>query len=282
MSGALPWGIHLLMVLQSFLCAMYLRKRILDFLHQKEVNVRNYAGKRVTTGGGLLLLFPCLIGAAPALLVVPLPDLVIYWMVCLSLTLAGLMDDLLGDSAAKGLLGHARALRRGVFTTGGLKAFVGLLAGGVIALSQYAHLITLLLDVLVFALCVNLLNLLDLRPGRAAKGLLICALILILTGGLSWIWLLMPLAGALAAYLRGELKEQYMLGDAGAAIMGGLLGFFALRTLSVGERAAAFVLLLLVHIYAETVSISKTIASNRVLRAIDDLGRGVKGGGGAE
>lgn len=276
MRAVLPWQIQLLMVLLSFFCTFYFRRRILEFLNRKEITVRNYAGKRVVTGGGLLLLFPCVIGAAPALLVAPLPEVVLYWMVCLSLALAGLLDDLLGDSGAKGLMGHGRAFQQGAFTTGAMKAFVGLLAGGAIALSQYRTQMELLLDVLVFALWVNLMNLLDLRPGRAVKGLLICAMPLILAGGLSWVWLLLPLFGSLAVYLRGELKEQYMLGDAGAGLLGGLLGFFALRTLSFWGRTTALVLLLLIHIYAETASISKIIASNRVLRALDGLGRRFK------
>jgi len=103
--------------------------------------------------------------------------------------LFGLADDVFGGSEDKGFRGHIGALRSGRLTTGMLKlvgigalAFVtstsvastidvtdswvgattGWMHGGLIALTWLA-------STLVIALAANLLNLTDLRPGRAMK-----------------------------------------------------------------------------------------------------------------
>ena len=109
----------------------------------------------------------------------------------------GALDDLAGDASSKGLRGHLMALRRGQVTTGAVKV-VGLFITGVVAAAAHAadhylaadhhlavdhhlaadhHLApagrrsTGVLDVLVGGAVVagtaNLVNLLDLRPGRA-------------------------------------------------------------------------------------------------------------------
>ncbi len=67
----------------------------------------------------------------------------------------------------------------------------------------------------------NLLNLLDLRPGRAAKaGVLAAAATLRGPGG----GLVAGPLGATLAVLPDDLGERVMLGDAGANALGALLG----------------------------------------------------------
>ena len=94
----------------------------------------------------------------------------------------GALDDLAGDSSSKGLRGHLTALAHGELTTGAVKilglAVTGLVsaalvdrprAGGARALGA----VDTLVAGAVVAGAANLLNLLDLRPGRALKATVI-------------------------------------------------------------------------------------------------------------
>ncbi|MDZ4178646.1 MAG: hypothetical protein U1E29_05385, partial [Coriobacteriia bacterium] len=112
--------------------------------------------------------------------------------------LFGLVDDVFGTSTDKGFRGHLAALARGRLTTGGLKLFgIGFvaLAGGVTIagrtpLDGLEFAVVVIAATFVIALSANLVNLLDLRPGRALKGyVLMCvfaaiAIAIPATGGL--------------------------------------------------------------------------------------------------
>ncbi|MDR0350191.1 MAG: hypothetical protein LBH64_01405, partial [Coriobacteriales bacterium] len=85
----------------------------------------------------------------------------------------GLFDDWAGCNKIKGFSGHLKALARGRLTTGGLK-FLGIgFLSLFLAISLYytgaASLPRVLLVTCAIALSANLLNLFDLRPGRAQK-----------------------------------------------------------------------------------------------------------------
>src|SRR5205823_11650957 len=118
----------------------------------------------------------------------------------------------------------------------------------------------------VIAGTANLVNLLDLRPGRALKaGLVIGAPL----GG--------PLAagpvGACAGLLPADLGEQVMLGDAGANALGALLGVaLAARTGTAG-RAVLLAGLAGLTAASERVSFTRVIESTPGLRELDALGR---------
>jgi hypothetical protein len=130
------------------------------------------------------------------------------------------------------------------------------------------------LDVLlgagVIAGTANLLNLLDLRPGRALKAGALIGVPLAIgrNGGVA--------AGALgagAALAQADLNEEIMLGDAGANAFGALLGLaLAART---GPAGRALVLTVLAGLTAasEKVSFTKVIQDTPWLRRADELGR---------
>lgn len=122
----------------------------------------------------------------------------------------------------------------------------------------------------VIAGTANLVNLLDLRPGRALKaGLLIGAPLLATAGG----GLVAGPAGAAGALLREDLGEQIMLGDAGANALGALLGVaLAARTGPVG-RAALLAGIAGLTAASEKVSFTKVIEATPGLRELDALGR---------
>ncbi|PWU48384.1 hypothetical protein DLJ46_12090, partial [Micromonospora globispora] len=130
------------------------------------------------------------------------------------------------------------------------------------------------LDVLlgagVVAGTANLLNLLDLRPGRALKsGMLLGApLARGPYGGIA-----AGAAGAAAGLIQEDLDERVMLGDSGANALGALLGVsLAARSGPVG-RAGVLALLAALTAASEKVSFTQVIQRTPGLRELDALGR---------
>ncbi len=163
-----------------------------------------------------------------------------------------------GADRAKGFRGHWGALRQGRLTGGAVKV-LGIGATGLLS----AHLAGRR-DVLVaggvVAASANLLNLLDLRPGRALKA-----------GGLAAVVLSQPgPAAACTALLPGDLGERTMLGDAGANALGAVLGLALLRR---APARPALAVLVAVTAASEVVSYSRVIDSVGPLRWADRLGR---------
>ncbi len=196
----------------------------------------------------------------------------------------GLYDDIVGvrpdQKAAKGFRGHLRALRDGKVTSGMVKiAGVGVAALGASALVEadlprarggFGRLVNVALGAGVVAGTANLLNLLDLRPGRALKaGLLLGAPMLGgATGGLA-----AGPVGAAAALLPDDLDEQIMLGDTGANALGALLGLRVIAGAGPVRRAMLLAGLAALTAASEKISFSRVIASTAGLRELDALGR---------
>ncbi len=167
---------------------------------------------------------------------------------------------------AKGFRGHLAALRRGQLTSGMVKVG-GIGAAGLAAAALLAGrrpLADVVLDGAVVAGSANLLNLFDLRPGRALKVGLLGAAAVGAPGP----------AGAAAALLPADLGERVMLGDAGANALGALLGLAAVHRLpSRGARAALLAGLTALTGASEVVSFTAVIERTPPLRALDALGR---------
>ncbi|MEU4402364.1 hypothetical protein ACIQH6_29180 [Micromonospora orduensis] len=203
----------------------------------------------------------------------------------------GLYDDVVGgrpeQKAAKGFAGHLAALREGRVTAGLVKV-VGVGAAGLGAAALLAadsrvaahprrqrhgavgRGVDVLLGAGVIAGTANLLNLLDLRPGRAIKsGLLLAGP---LTGGPHG-GIAAGAAGAAAGLLRDDLAEDVMLGDSGANALGALLGVaLAARTGPLG-RAGLLAVLAGLTAASEKVSFTSVIQQTPGLRELDALGR---------
>ncbi|QAY70690.1 hypothetical protein [Xylanimonas protaetiae] len=192
----------------------------------------------------------------------------------------GLVDDLAEDTSTrtKGLRGHLGALREGRLTTGGLKV-LGIGATSLVAAaigtrrtgSAGAWAADVAVNAALVAGTANLLNLLDLRPGRALKAS--AALAAVPAGG--------PLAaagtgavlGSASAAWTGDLGEKDMLGDSGANALGALLGTRLALGLPRPLRLAALAGVVGLTLASEKVSFSKVIAETPWLKAVDDLGR---------
>jgi UDP-N-acetylmuramyl pentapeptide phosphotransferase/UDP-N-acetylglucosamine-1-phosphate transferase len=188
--------------------------------------------------------------------------------------LVGLYDDLHGATHAKGLRGHLTALFRGQVTSGAVKIVgVGLAALAAAAILDGTAWVRLLLDTLVIAGAANLVNLFDLRPGRALKVTLLAAAGLLLVRrpavGLALCW---P-AGVMVGMLPLDLRERVMLGDAGANALGAVVGVAAVSTLGVAPRVAVLVVVVALTALSEVVSFSRVIQATPPLRWLDELGR---------
>ncbi|WP_157722111.1 hypothetical protein [Tumebacillus avium] len=243
----------------------------------------NYAGKSVPVGLGTALWLGMFLTTVPFLLlsdVLPIPwamvqDMIGLLFVSTGFVLIGLLDDVAGNRDVTGIKGHLKKLWRGrVVTTGLIKAVAGLCTGiagaWMLGLAGWE----LAVGSLVIALSANLVNLLDLRPGRACKGVLF-ALLLLAVCSLRALdspafWLVL---GAVLAYFPDDVKARMMMGDAGSNLLGGSIGMLVVATCSLPVLLTWLGVLLVVHLYAEKYSLSETIEKNRLLRWLDVLGR---------
>ena len=187
-------------------------------------------------------------------------------------------DDLAGDRSATGFRGHLGALGRGQVTTGAVK-FAGIGATAVAAAlvaerpcgSRSAGPADLLLGAGLVAGGANLVNLFDLRPGRAVKAAVLGAGVLaVVPGGAA---AATPALSAAVALLPDDLGERAMLGDAGANALGAMLGVAAATTLPRRGQAATLAAIVALTAASEFVSFTEVIERTGPLRWLDLLGR---------
>jgi len=201
------------------------------------------------------------------------PELGLVAVYALGVAFLGLVDDLLA-AAPRGWRGHGAAILRGSFSTGALKAAGSLGLALLVLLGRGDGDLHYLLSVGVLVLATNLLNLLDLRPGRSIK-----ALVLIGAGLTLGAWETGP-AAALGLFLAPllvlgfyDVRERAMLGDTGSNLAGGLAGLWLVLTLSTLGLAIALAALLGITIYGEFRSISAFVDRTPLLRQLDSIGR---------
>ena len=190
-----------------------------------------------------------------------------------SMFFAGIMDDVIGNRDVSGLKGHFKSLLKGSLTTGGFKALFGGFVGILISLVASNNIWELMINTLIIALSTNLMNLLDLRPGRAIKGYLFTTLVmcLTLTGFIRVLPLL--LLPSVLAYFNADLKAKAMMGDAGSNVLGISIGIIMVFGYSFNVRLCWLVFLILIHLLTEKYSLTKIIENNKLLNFIDKLGR---------
>ena len=132
---------------------------------------------------------------------------------------AGIIDDTIGNRDVSGLKGHFKSLFKGKLTTGGFKALFGGFVGLIISISISKNIYDIVINTLIIALSTNLMNLFDLRPGRAIKVYLVISLVLFFTlGGYTRNLLLLIFPNVLA-YFNFDLKAKAMMGDTGSNVL---------------------------------------------------------------
>jgi len=228
----------------------------------------------------------------------------------------GAVDDLVERGSSKGLRGHLGELARGRLTTGGLK-ILGIGATGVAAATlltdppgtgrrgvpqRAGRACDIAIGGALVAGTANLLNLLDLRPGRALK-------VALAAGGLGAAAAARALpegndrpravpaapaaaptavpapavataaalcaagAGPAAAMIGEDLGERAMLGDTGANAVGALLGTALVAGTGRRTRATALAGVVALTLASERWSFTRVIERTPVLRELDALGR---------
>lgn len=188
--------------------------------------------------------------------------------------LLGFLDDVAEVGSDKGFAGHLRALRQGRLTTGGLKLLGGVaVAVWVVAAFDLDRPGDLVVDALLVAGAANVGNLLDRAPGRTTKVALVAGAVL-----LAFNWSEPPpglavVLGAALGLLAFDLREDLMLGDAGANALGAAIGLSVVFACPFAIRVAALGLVLVLNALSEVVSFSAVIARTPVLRELDRLGR---------
>ncbi len=191
----------------------------------------------------------------------------------------GAYDDLAGSGDRRGFRGHLGALRHGEVTTGAVK-LGGIGATGIVsAVLAGGSPADAVINAGLVAGGANLLNLFDLRPGRAIK-VAVASGVLIGAAGQddvaaprlgAALAVLPPLAAALAL-LPEDLGERAMLGDAGANALGAMLGASA-AGLPRTARIALLAGITGLTAASEKVSFTKVIERTPALRRLDMLGR---------
>jgi UDP-GlcNAc:undecaprenyl-phosphate/decaprenyl-phosphate GlcNAc-1-phosphate transferase len=186
----------------------------------------------------------------------------------------GAYDDLAGSGDRRGFRGHLGALRHGDVTTGAVK-LGGIGATGIVcAALAGGSPVDVVLNAGLVAGGANLLNLFDLRPGRAVK-VAVASGALIATGRAAGT--VPPLAAAVAL-LPEDLGERAMLGDCGANALGAMLGAAA-AGLPRPARIALLAGIAALTAASEQVSFTKVIERTPALRWLDMLGRAGGPGG---
>jgi UDP-GlcNAc:undecaprenyl-phosphate/decaprenyl-phosphate GlcNAc-1-phosphate transferase len=185
----------------------------------------------------------------------------------------GVYDDLAGSGKRRGLRGHLGALAHGEVTTGTVKlAGIGAtgFASGMLAGGQPADVI---INTGLIAGGANLLNLFDLRPGRAIKVASASGTLIAAGGGDEGAAAVAAPLGAALALLPEDLGERAMLGDAGANALGAMLGAAAAVSLPRPARIALLAGIVALTAASEKVSFTRVIESTPPLRWLDMLGR---------
>jgi UDP-N-acetylmuramyl pentapeptide phosphotransferase/UDP-N-acetylglucosamine-1-phosphate transferase len=236
----------------------------------------NYAGRPVTLLGGPALAAAATVSAVAGAAAGTAGAAAVVGTVS---GLVGGYDDLAGarpDQAEdKGLAGHLRALREGRVSAGAVKvAGIGAAAAVAAVLTRRgrgpAALVDGVLTTGLIAGTANLVNLLDLRPGRAGKAAALTAAATL--GGPAGRLVAGPL-GATLAVLPDDLGERVMLGDSGANAVGALLGLRFAAVARRAPRAALLAGIVGLTLASEKISFTEVIEATPGLRELDRLGR---------
>ena len=245
----------------------------------------NYRGRALAFPLGAILATVSLVALAPLAVLndrldleLLAPDLRRWLPYLLGIAFLGFLDDALGRGEAaatpRGWRGHWGALREGRLSTGAIKAIGAVALAAYVVSGQGFETWRYVGDVVLLVLTTNLGNLLDLRPGRAEKALVLLGAALCL-----FAWTLLPIellgifVGPVLVGAWLTLGEKAMLGDTGSNLIGAIAGIWLLTVLGPNARLIALAVVVLLTVYGELRSISATIEKVPPLRWLDSIGR---------
>ena len=253
-------------------------------LRQQGFARQNYRGSEVAFPGGVAIVASALVALIPLALIDELGDSKVFTSdtglavtYVFAVALLGLLDDLVGsgrEGQPRGWRGHARATLSGGFSTGALKAAGSLGAALFVLSGRGASAGEYLLSAALLVLATNFFNLLDLRPGRSIKALvLLGAGLTIGASDVHPLWTVGLFAGPALVLLPLDLRERAMLGDTGSNVLGAVAGVWMVLALSTLGQAIALGVIAIATVYGEFRSLSELIERAPILRQLDSLGR---------
>ncbi len=250
--------------------------------HEKVLRT-NHAGNEVSLVEGPALAAGLLAGSV--LIEDPRQRAATLLATSVSAVLGG-VDDFCEAGSSKGLRGHLGALARGEVTTGAIKVtgipLAAIAAAAILGTDTPASagrartVLGTAVDAVVaggvIAGTANLLNLLDLRPGRALKTGFLTLGLMGHSHGITWVPAA-AVAGAGAGAWDDDLEGTAMLGDTGANALGAALGTTLAAHSSPRQRAGLLAVLAVLTLLSEKVSFTSVIEATPGLRELDAFGR---------
>lgn len=265
-----------LFIITGFITTKLIQPKLFGMLNDSNCMKVNYKNERIPISAGLIFIPIVTLLFFLSLFLVTADQYIssmLFLLGTLAMGFVGFIDDMLGNRNVSGIKGHFRAFFRGNLTTGMFKALYGGFTSLVISFMLSSALFDVFINTIIIALFTNTINLLDLRPGRAAKGYIMFSIVLLISPSLENIRLFVyGLTGSVAAYIPYDLKAKSMMGDVGSNILGISLGILC-ATNSSSIRIIALIFLVLFHIYTEKYSLTDTIEGNQFLKYIDRIGR---------
>jgi UDP-GlcNAc:undecaprenyl-phosphate GlcNAc-1-phosphate transferase len=275
--------VHWVPLVASLIAAAAIAPTTVRALAAQGMVRENYRGAAVAFPAGIAIVTSALVALVPLSLLDELANVDVFRAgtsqaitYVIGVALLGLLDDLVGAGAdmPRGWRGHARAAAGGGMSTGAFKAVGSLGLALYVTAGRGLEAGDYLLAVAVLVLATNLFNLLDLRPGRSAKALVLLGAGLTLGArDAGPLWTLGLFVGPILVLLPLDLRELGMLGDTGSNAIGAVAGLWLVLTLSTLGLAIAAGLLALITVYGEYRSISALVDRTPGLRQLDLLGR---------
>ncbi|AFS78410.1 putative phospho-N-acetylmuramoyl-pentapeptide-transferase [Gottschalkia acidurici 9a] len=264
--------IFFISIVVTLLSTPYVYNMLLD----NDCTALNYREEKIPIGMGLVfILVQCFIISITSIYIKIDRTMILFYIITVMLMgLVGMLDDLIGEKNVKGFKGHIKSLFRGKLTTGGLKAIIGFLSATLFSISISKNYLDMIVNIFLIALFTNLINLFDLRPGRAGKVFAVISITLLITSYIkSYDFIIYSALGIIIVYMRYDLKARAMMGDVGSNALGITLGAFCALTHSLNIKIVYLVILLILHIISEFYSFSKIINKSKILSFLDNLGR---------
>ena len=237
----------------------------------------SYTGKRVSLTEGLAAA----VGLGLASVALPPGRRAGAGIVITAASAAGAVDDHFEDrfpAKGKGLKGHIGALREGKVTSGAVK--IGLIGAGAAVGSlaiprrggRLRRVVAWVGQSALIAGTANIVNLLDLRPGRALKAAA-AASVVAGTSGAAAAGMRDAIIAVSGVCMRDDLEGRTMLGDLGANAVGAALGYSLALAPSPVLRWSCLSGVVALTLASEKYSFSQVIEETPVLAWADRLGR---------
>ncbi|MGB9813850.1 MAG: UDP-N-acetylmuramyl pentapeptide phosphotransferase [Thermovenabulum sp.] len=241
---------------------------MIQFLKWDVTKRKNYKGVEIPTAGGIIFIIVNSIMSIFLFTIFTIFSERLFILLNLIGTLTmgifGLIDDTFGQRNVKGFRGHFFSFFKGNLTTGVLKAVFGFLISFLISfVKNIDNIYFLILDTFFICFFINIINLLDMRPGRACRFYLVLSILAMIIEfykkSFYRIWLMLPLFCSVFVFLPYDVGEKIMMGDTGANVLGINLGIIYSWILPPNIKLILLSLLIFVNVLAEKYSISKIL-----------------------